>query len=287
MAISTIDVKKDGRALASRTLRRVVSRMERDGAVAFRGLFPKPLLEKLRREVLRKHEAGELREGGLVRDIAGRYSAVVPFEGPFLAPEFYANPRLLQMIAALLGSTHCIGSLEAVIALPGAGRQHQHIDGPLRFDRLVGGTKRRFHGDLSRLPPYAVTVCVPLCDVTEENGPTAIWPGSHRTALSARPPGEREIARRFPMERMTGDLGQAFFFDYRVFHGGMPNFSAEPRPVLMFVFTRSWFRDPNLAEVYPGVAISRRALKGVPERHRYLFMLAPNARRRLWPDVNP
>jgi hypothetical protein len=58
--------------------------------------------------------------------------------------------------------------------------------------------------------------------------------------------------------------------------------SREPRPVLMFVFTRSWFRDPNLSEVHPGVVISRRDLARVPERHRRLFMLSLSARRPLW-----
>lgn len=260
--------------------------MMRDGAVAFGGLFPPALLKKLRAEVLRRHESGELRERGLVRDIGGRYAAVLPFEGPFLAPAFYANPRLIETIAALLGSTHCIGSLEAVISLPGSSRQHQHVDAPLRFDQTVGKTKRGFHGDLSDLPPYAVTLCVPLCDVTEENGPTAVWPGSHRTALRARPPGEREILRDYPAERMVGEFGRSFLFDFRTFHCGLPNLSPEPRPLLMFVFTRSWFRDPNLAEVFPGVVITKRNLKRVSERNRYLFMLAPGARRPLWEIEN-
>lgn len=285
MAITKIEIPfRERRAPSAKTVRRASAAMRRDGAVAFTGLFPRPLLARLRREVLRRHESGELREKGLVRDIAGRYAAVVPFEGPFLDPAFYANPAVLAMIGALLGEGACIGSLEAVVAEPGAGRQHQHVDGPLRFDRMVGGAKRRYRGDLSDLPPYAVTLCVPLCDVTEENGPTAIWPGSHRTALRARPPGGRQVDREFPEERLTGKLGLSYFFDYRVFHGGTPNFTAEARPFLMFVFVRPWFRDPNLADVRPGVAISRRSLLRVPESRRGLFMLAPAARRELWPS---
>ncbi len=261
--------------------------MERDGAVAFGNLFPIALLKKLRSEVLRRHDSGELREKGLVRDIGGRYAAVLPFEGPFLNPKFYANPILHEMLGALLGSSYCIGSLETVIAMPGAGRQHQHIDGPIRFERFVRGKKRAFPGDLSDLPPYAVTLCVPLCGVDEDNGPTAIWRGSHRAALRARPPGEARVARDYPVERMIGPLGRSFFFDYRVFHGGMPNHAREPRPVLMFVFTRSWFRDPNLADVYPRVVIARRNLKRIPDRHRALFMLAPASRRALWRKKHP
>ena len=256
--------------------------MKRDGAIAFANLFPLPLLRKLRLDVMRRHDAGELRERGLVRDIGGRYAALLPFEGPFLDPKFYANPILMEIIAALLGTSHCIGSLEAVVSMPLSNRQHQHIDGPIRFDRAVGKTKRAFQGDLSDLPPYAVTLCVPLCDVDEDNGPTAIWPGSHRTALRARPPGASEISRRFPVEHMAGDLGRSFLFDFRVFHGGLPNLTREPRPVLMFVFTRSWYRDPNLAEVFPSVVVTKRNLARVPDRYRHLFMLAPAARRALW-----
>lgn len=256
--------------------------MKRDGAVVFDNLFPMRLLKRLRLDVMRRHNTGELREHGLVRDIGGRYAALLPFEGPFLGRQFYANPVLMEILAALLGTAHCIGSLEAVIAMPGAYRQHQHIDGPLRFDRSIGKIKKKFQGDLSDLPPYAVTLCVPLCDVNETNGPTAIWAGSHRTALRARPPGESEILRKFPVERMVGDFGRSFLFDYRTFHCGMPNLSPEPRPVLMFVFTRSWFRDPNLTDVFPRVVITKRNLKRISDHYRHLFMLAPAARRSLW-----
>jgi len=256
--------------------------MERDGAIRFENLFPLPLLRTARSEVLRRHESGELRERGLVRDIAGRCTSIVPFEGTFLKPAFYANPRVLEVMGALLGSSYCIGSLEVVVALPGAYEQHQHIDGPLRFDRMIGGRKRPYAGDLSTLPPYAVGLAVPLCDVDESNGPTAIWPGSHRDALLARPPGAREIDRKYRRELMSGDFGSAYAFDYRVFHGGTPNDSGDPRPLLMMVFTRSWFRDPNLDDVFPSVVISPRALARVPERFRPLFMLAPAARRALW-----
>jgi hypothetical protein len=50
----------------------------------------------------------------------------------------------------------------------------------------------------------------------------------------------------------------------------------------MFVFTRSWYRDPNLADSSSGVVIRRRDLERIPERDRRLFLLAPAARRALW-----
>ncbi|MDE2140795.1 MAG: phytanoyl-CoA dioxygenase family protein [Elusimicrobia bacterium] len=283
MSVTTIRfTKRDAKSPSAAALSKVRSGMKRDGVVAFKNLFPLPLLRRARREVLRRHESGQLRARGLVRDIAGRYAAVLPFVGPFLDRSFYANPAVIAIISSLLGDDHCIGSLETVISMPLSGRQHQHIDGPIRFDRTVAGMKRRYAGDLSDLPPYAVTLCVPLCDVDEGNGPTAVWAGSHRAALRARPPGQAAISRRYPEVHMAGEFGSSFLFDFRTFHGGLENVSREPRPLLMFVFTRTWYRDPNMAEVFPSVVISKRNLRRVPERDRRLFMLAPDARRRIW-----
>jgi ectoine hydroxylase-related dioxygenase (phytanoyl-CoA dioxygenase family) len=283
MALATVEFSgKDARRPSARTLLKVRRGMARDGAVRLNGLFPPALLKRIRREVLRRHESGELLRRGLVRDIAGRRTSVLPFEGPFLEPAFYAAPGMLGVMRALLGEAHCVGSLEVVIAQPGAYEQHQHVDGPLRFDQAAGARKLPYRGDLSRLPPYAVGLAVPLCRVTGENGPTAIWRGSHRAALRPRPPGKAEVARRYPVELMTAEFGDAYLFDYRVFHGGTENRSAEIRPLLMFVFTRNWFRDPNQDEVFPSVVISGRDLAKVPARHRGLFLLAPAARRRLW-----
>src|SRR4051812_861888 len=113
MAVSRIDLGKP----AGRTLRRLRAAMDRDGVVAVRGLFSRELLARIRREVLRRHESGELKRRALVRDIGGRSAAVLPFRGPFLEPRFYANPALHAAMAALLGDYYCIGSLETVISL--------------------------------------------------------------------------------------------------------------------------------------------------------------------------
>lgn len=258
--------------------RAVRAALERDGFAPLGRIFPRPLVVRMAREVRRRHDSGELRARGLVRDVAGRYAAVVPFEGPFLDARFYGNRALHAVLELALGRDYRIGSLETVIAEPGAYRQHLHIDGPIRFDG-----KRRRGGEPSRLPPYAVTLYVPLCDVTEENGPTALWAGSHRVSLLPKPPGDAAIRRRYREVRMAGRLGEAFLFDYRVFHRGLPNMTRQPRPILAMVFTRPWYRDPNIAEVSHGVEISPRALARVPKRHRALFLLAPAARRPVWP----
>ena len=90
------------------------------------------------------------------------------------------------------------------------------------------------------------------------------------------------MTRRFPRALMTGRFGFSYLYDYRLFHRGTPHYGREPRPLLMSVFTRSWYRDPNQAEVSPSVVISNREYARVPARLRRLFALAPAARRELW-----
>lgn len=243
----------------------VAKELERHGVVRLEGLFPKPLLRRIAAKVMRLHESGALKSGWTVRDIAGRRTTILPFDGPFLEPAFCANKPLLAVVDAVLGETARWSSLEVVMAESGAAAQYQHVDAPLRLDRKG----RKFAGDLSALPPYALALAVPLVDVDEDNGPTAIWPGSHREGLKYPPPSEAAIRKRYPMKLMTGKLGQAYLYDYRTFHRGMPNHSAEARPLLMLVFTRAWFRDPNLEPVVTGLRLPRRAR--IPARARRLL----------------
>lgn len=106
MRIRTIEFERGAaRVPSARLLRRVRVAMEREGAVAFEGLFPRLLLERVRAAVLRRLATGELFERGLIRDVAGRYAALVPFEGPLLDPAFYASPRLHAMLGVLLGAS--------------------------------------------------------------------------------------------------------------------------------------------------------------------------------------
>lgn len=270
--------RSEARAPSARTARRVVSALERDGLAVFENLFPPALLGKIREAVLRAHASGALRRRGLVRDIGGRYTSLLPFEGPFLDERLYAHPVVRAVMPALLGPDYRLSSLEVVVSLPGSSRQYQHIDGPIRFERVAGAARKGYGGDLSDLPPFALALATPLCDVEEDVGPTALWPGSHRVALRWPLPSEREVRRRFPEVRMNGPFGRSYLYDYRTFHRGMPNYTREARPLLMLVYTRSWYRDPNLAEAAPSPLIGRRALARVPARLRELFAFAPAAR---------
>jgi ectoine hydroxylase-related dioxygenase (phytanoyl-CoA dioxygenase family) len=82
-----------------------------------------------------------------------------------------------------------------------------------------------------------VNVSLPLIDIDQTTGPTAIWPGSHRWVTSDPP---REAMVSIPFQR-----GDCILMDYRTLHTGLPNHSQKVRPILYLVYTREWFFDDN------------------------------------------
>jgi hypothetical protein len=90
------------------------------------------------------------------------------------------------------------------------GAQAWHMDGAHLFD-----------GDAAlALPPHALTMFVPLVDLTHENGPTEFAPGSHRLRLADGPADDA------PRAAILAPAGSAIVFDYRTWHRGLPNCGA-------------------------------------------------------------
>ncbi len=192
-----------------------------------------------------------------------RMQITVRVEGGFNSPEFYANHRIFALLKYLLGDTMIMGSMGAVFSLPGAASQRQHRDYPIIYGNATyDGTG---HGRLPVLPAYAVTVMVPLVPLDELTGSTRLWPGTHL--------GDRVLANRSrgPVVPLVA-LGDCYFIDYRLRHGGMPNRSNIVRPIIYNVYYRSWFRDNsgNYSKSVP-LIITEAELSKVPEEYQGLF----------------
>jgi ectoine hydroxylase-related dioxygenase (phytanoyl-CoA dioxygenase family) len=120
-----------------------------------------------------------------------------------------------------------------VMSLPGAAEQQWHVDGA--------------HVDVAtHRPCHVLNVFFPLVDITPENGPTEVRPGSHYLS--------RDLAKMMLLAKLRKTLraplsplvpaGSALVFDYRTLHRGRANTTAsESRPVLVLTFAKSWFRD--------------------------------------------
>jgi hypothetical protein len=129
--------------------------------------------------------------------------------------------------------------VSVVYSKPGASTQGWHADGDHERNRPDAGWDP--NGWRTALAaPYAICLFLPLIDLTDETGYTQFWPGSHRS---------RHWAGFGPVAELANltynglvQKGDAIFYDYRLWHRGMPNRTADTvRPVLQVIFKRSWY----------------------------------------------
>jgi hypothetical protein len=191
-----------------------------------------------------------------------RWMLSLPFEAPFDQPEVYAPPLVMPLLRRLLGDALTLNSYCAVTSFPGAGPQHVHLDHPLLFPEDEQASLQ--------IPPYAVTVVIPLLDLDAKNGGTKVWPGSHR----GTPGLWKRLTQGTPLRLPAGS---AFLMDYRLLHGGEANPGHLARPVLYVVYARPWFRDAYNFRSHPPVRLSPGAEARIPPELQGLFASALSA----------
>ena len=108
---------------------------------------------------------------------------------------------------------------------PGAAEQAHHADGP-----PVTRDEWRQHAGAAaatwlNLPAHALTVFVPLVDLSAANGATRFYPGSHLVQTHAALRAEADEAGSSagagaPVALAGLGAGDAIVFDYRLFHAG-------------------------------------------------------------------
>ena len=224
---------------------------DEQGTLALANAFPPALLSQCLAQYL---AIGGSATGTPLQVGDKRFMEGLSVQGAFNKPEIYAQPLLMRMFETLLGKDFVIGSMTLVVSQPGSQTQHLHIDHP----HLFGGT-----GIEVGMPPHAITVLIPLVEIDELIGGTEVIKGSHRVPYSE--------GADLPRQRQTLSLGSCLMFDYRLFHGGLPNRSKRNRPVLSIVYHRSWFADTtNFNKLHP-LQIPRSEYEAIPDQFRPLF----------------
>ena len=114
-----------------------------------------------------------------------------------------------------------------VFSLPGSVPQAWHRDGNHLFP------------EHAELPPHAVTMFVPLLDISSPGlGATQFCPGTHLMTDAQCNSSEHHVFSFNPMK-----AGSLIMLDYRVLHRGVANTSKTLRPLLYMVFAKPWFKD--------------------------------------------
>lgn len=178
----------------------------------------------------------------------------LPFTGAFADPLVWGHPVVVALVRLVLAEDAVLDSYGLVVSLPGAELQHFHRDGPGLFDSAIAPL----------LPAHALTVALPLVEMNETNGTTALWPGSHR---------QQKTDREQPSISPVLPLGSCMIWDFRTYHSGTANNSAHPRPLITSTYARRWYEDPVNFETghRPRLALDDAFLAGVPAQTRSLF----------------
>lgn len=226
---------------------RAVETFKRDGYVIFEDVLPEDLLRELRteyEELLRKKQerlglkrvyfdrGDQDRYGrpdfiplGGNHDV-NRWNMHLPSRMPFLDPRVFANPRVTNVLDAIMGSDCVLTMMASDVAAPGSQLQEIHQDSFVT--RLVAN--------------------IPLVDCEVANGAIELWPGTHRqsapnpqgafdysrTPLS--PERIRDLVSAIPSKRGVMKAGSILLRDQRLLHRGTRNDSAQIRPVLSLLY---------------------------------------------------
>src|SRR5262245_11360943 len=242
-------------ALAQRTLRD-------SGMVALDCIYEREWVSELRAaydEQLERHIAAKGGMDGMNARAFGQnhIGMFLPLVAPFADPQIVANPIVVQVLDRVLGTDFRCAFYHSNTSYPGSGYQPIHRDNQPLFGTELGVPH----------PTVAVVLNVPLCDFTEENGSTEVWPGTH-LIVDAAPSEAQELETRgaaLPSIRTNISAGSLVLRDLRAWHRGMPNRSDHARAMLAIVYRRSWLASPTQSD------IPRETWENWPERARQIF----------------
>ena len=135
-----------------------------------------------------------------------------------------AEPRMLAILEPVLGRGLSLGSIAANVLYPGAPAQEPHIDYPY-WDLHA---RDSFPATLNASFFLGVESLIMLDDLTEENGATALVPGSQKWATW--PTTEAFEEKKI---RLTGPAGTLVLFPAFMWHAGQENRTDAPRAVVL------------------------------------------------------
>jgi ectoine hydroxylase-related dioxygenase (phytanoyl-CoA dioxygenase family) len=232
--------------------------MRDEGAVVLEDIFEPALILEARRIFLQRYARYlDGKSHGDALQVGGRRLMItVDFEPPFDRRELFANSWLLSILKAAFEDDFVLAAFGVVCSLPGAPRQPIHQDGGDLFPQAA----------LNRvLPMAAATIAIPLLEMNDAHGTTALWLRSHRDETRASAEiGYEPIVRE----------GSCVLWDYRLRHGGTPNRSTLPRPLLYMTYCRRWFTDHKNYQIQAPLRAPRRFLAELPEDLRCLLARA-------------
>ena len=227
------------------------------GVLTVDNLFSRSLISDLNRSFSQTYASYfDEREYANALEVGNkRRMLTIDIQHPFNNPELYGNLFLMYLMRELLGPDFVLGSFGAVISLPGSTHQHIHRDHPPLFtDEVLS----------SKIPSFAITVVIPLVDLTPETGSTRVWKGSHKLSRSVDLLPQQSFVPYMP-------TGSCYLMDYQLLHGGTSNVSKIVRPILYLIYYRSWFQESVNYDKQVRLSITSSGYHDIPDQYKFLF----------------
>ncbi len=236
LAITT-EEKKQGH-LAPAHLREAVRAVRADGFVVLHGAIDIEHVDLLRERML-----ADVAEIMSLDDVPyqfydGHLQQDPPPFAPYLFRDVLVNSFAVDVTQAVLGDGVKNTFYSGNTCLPNETRQPLHVDIGQLWPDLIEAH-----------PAYALVVNVPVVDMTPDNGSTELWPGTHLDTTRAIGDGDIKIPaealehRRAQMQPLQPSVpaGSLLIRDMRVWHGGMPNRTNTPRPMIAMIHWVRWW----------------------------------------------
>lgn len=226
-------------------------------ATVLRGLFRVETIDAWNAAFQPLLHAAIQREGDDPNRGRNRYYVTLPFHGPWADPRIVDNDDVMAVVSELVGADGVMCQLATDTPVKGSEYQDLHRDTQLLFPETGAET-----------PPYQLAVNFPLVDVTLDNGPMEMAPGTHMTSKAE---GMRRIeAGEAPLEPVLLNRGDVMIRDVRHIHRGTPNPSDTPRPMVVIGYSRRWLFRPEVQ-----IRVPREVLAAMPARARQWLRFNP------------
>ena len=241
--------------LTAEQVKAYADEVRKTSATIIPGLFPVEKIDAWNQAFQPLLREAIAKEGDDPNRGANRYYVTFPFHGIWADPEIIDNDVVMAIVAELVGADGVLCQLASDTPLKGSDYQDWHRDTQLLFPETGAES-----------PPYQLAVNFPLVDVTPDNGPMEMAPGTHMMT-KAEGLARAQSGDYAPVLMNRGDV---MIRDVRHIHRGTPNPSDVPRPMVVIGYSRRWLFRPEVQ-----IRVPRETLERMPARAKQWLRFNP------------